>query len=192
MPDDGIPNETWREIPGFPLYEVSDIGNVRSWRRNGLVLGQRLNGPRPLVRRESPRPLRPMDSNGYLAVGLWAKGSSNAVRKKVHELVLLAFVGERPNGMHICHGNGIPTDNRLLNLRYDTRKANQGDMVKHGRSQRGEKSPFAVLTEAGVVAMREEWARSPTTYKAIGERFGVSRMTARRVILRQTWAYVQP
>lgn len=45
----------------------------------------------------------------------------------IHKLVLEAFVGERPSGMQACHGNGDKTDNRLVNLRWDTVKANHRD-----------------------------------------------------------------
>lgn len=51
----------------------------------------------------------------------------------VHTAVLLAFVGERPEGLEACHNNGIPSDNRLENLRWDTRSSNRRDTILHGK-----------------------------------------------------------
>jgi hypothetical protein len=44
----------------------------------------------------------------------------------------MGFVGPAPEGMEGCHYNGDPTDNRLENLRWDTRKANVADAIRHG------------------------------------------------------------
>lgn len=57
--------------------------------------------------------------SGHVSVAL-GKGNS----KLVHALVLLAFVGPRPDGFDILHMNHVPTDNRLSNLRYGTRSEN--------------------------------------------------------------------
>lgn len=51
----------------------------------------------------------------------------------VHRLVLEAFVGPCPPGMEACHWNGIPGDNRLHNLRWDTPSANNADILRLGR-----------------------------------------------------------
>jgi hypothetical protein len=50
----------------------------------------------------------------------------------VHELVLSTFAGLRPAKHECCHINGIPTDNRLENLRWGTRSDNIRDSVRHG------------------------------------------------------------
>ncbi len=49
-----------------------------------------------------------------------------------HRAVLLAFVGPCPEGMEACHNNGDPLDNRVENLRWDTRSNNTLDKVAHG------------------------------------------------------------
>jgi hypothetical protein len=46
--------------------------------------------------------------------------------------------------MQACHDNGDPLDNRLCNLRWDTRSANCFDVVRHGAHN------FARLTEGQV------------------------------------------
>ena len=105
--------ETWRTIPGVDdRYEVSDLGNVRSYALRG----------RTDRRADAPRLLRPIvDGGKYLCVGiddrLW----------KIHALVLTAFVGPRPPGAHACHTDGDKHNNRLSNLRWDSPEANERD-----------------------------------------------------------------
>ena len=117
--------EQWRTVPGFPAYEVSDQGRVRSIDHHTVnSLG------RKLFYRGRVRKLRD-DGRGYLRVNL-SNGPVWSV-KHVHRIVLEAFVGPRPDGMHACHANDISTDNRLENLRWDTASANGLDMVRNGR-----------------------------------------------------------
>lgn len=103
--------EEWKDIKGHDgLYQVSNTGKVKSLRSGKILKAysvecghQRIN----LGRRER---------------GLW-----------VHRLVLEAFVGSCPPGMECCHNNGDPSDNRLDNLRWDTKKSNRQDRNKHGK-----------------------------------------------------------
>lgn len=134
MEGDNAMNEVWKAIPGWEgVYEVSSEGQVRSilhwvtqtnrWGtqmtslRRGAVLGQRLN------------------TRGYLCVGL--NGGKRNTAARVHQLVALAFLGPRPQGLYVLHNNGIQTDNRAINLRYGTQRDNLLDAVRHGTVQRG-------------------------------------------------------
>lgn len=97
--------EIWKPIPGFPGYEVSDMGRVRSFKWNDV------------------RILRPATNpKGYLGVLLSNQNKKSFLR--IHQLVMLAFVGPRPAGLEVCHGPGGQANNRLENLRYDTNLAN--------------------------------------------------------------------
>lgn len=108
-------DERWLPIPDFDGYEVSDIGRVRSYRRN----------PEGRLLRSHPLP-----HTGHFTVKLYA--DAVAVSARVHMLVMQAFVGAPPEGMEVCHNNGIPGDNRLENLRYASRSENIRDAVRHG------------------------------------------------------------
>ena len=105
-------NEQWKPIPGYESqYDVSDKGNVRSYCRSA-----------------TPKLLKPgRMTAGHLSVAL-GRGNSRCV----HELVLIAFVGEKPHKHECRHLNGNPADNRLENLAWKTRGENIRDAVKHG------------------------------------------------------------
>lgn len=113
--------EEWRPIPGYEgIYEVSNLGRVRALARLDARGRSRSERIRALVRQPS----------GHLTVALRRNGARTTAQ--VHRLVLEAFVGPCPRGMEACHGNDVPDDNRLANLRWDTRAANQLDSVRNG------------------------------------------------------------
>ncbi len=125
--------EVWRAIPGYEGYEVSDHGNVRSLDR----YVSRPNNGRSLRRGVALSPQ--IDRKGYVWVRLSRQLQSRPVR--VHRLVLLAFVGPCPPDMEACHDDGVNANNRLDNLRWDTKLANAQDRRRHGQYERGRYCP---------------------------------------------------
>jgi hypothetical protein len=74
--------------------------------------------------REMYRLLKPQSgTHQYLSVGLCKDGKVSA--KRVHQLVVRAFIGEVVSPLEINHKNGIRTDNRAINLEIVTRSANR-------------------------------------------------------------------
>ena len=119
-------NEQWRDIPGYEgFYQVSNIGRVRSVDRAIVRPTSRY-----VVRGRVIKPQR-RDKYGHQTVSLWKNNKGKTAQ--VHALVMLAFVGERPDGMETRHLNGDPTDNRLENLAYGTKAENMEDAAKLGR-----------------------------------------------------------
>lgn len=113
--------ETWRQIPGYEgIYEVSDHGRVRSMDRIDAAGKRRKGIPRRLSQQTS----------GHMTI--WLCRDRVSQNFLVHHLVLAAFVGPRPDGMEGCHQNDDGSDNRLENLRWDTRAANVRDSVRNG------------------------------------------------------------
>ena len=116
--------ERWLPVVGWEgIYEVSDFGRVRSLYRKGRTRG---------------KVLKQVNDGGYRNVTL-----SDLPRysiAKVHQLVMEAFVGPRPEGLEVCHYDGDGSNNRLDNLRYDTRAANQQDRLRHGRHNMANKT----------------------------------------------------
>lgn len=78
------------------------------------------------------RILKPGSLRGkHLYVNLRNDGGKRRTRY-VHQLVLEAFVGPRPEGQEVRHLNDEPKDNRLVNLAYGTASANMHDRVRNG------------------------------------------------------------
>jgi hypothetical protein len=122
--------EQWLPVSGYEgCYEVSDQGRVKSLERFGS------DG-----RRVHEKILKPMliGRPKYGAVALHRDGIRNV--RKVHHLVLEAFIGPRPIGMMGLHDNDIQTDNRLSNLQWGTGSVNQYDSVRNGRHAQRNKS----------------------------------------------------
>lgn len=113
--------EVWRPIPGYEgYYEASSLGAIRSVPREVTYRdGRRYTYPGKV--------LTPSDNGcGYQVVTLSKSKLSKKVRF-VHHLVMEAFVGKRPPGLDTCHRDNDKTNNKLSNLRYDTRESNLSD-----------------------------------------------------------------
>lgn len=126
-------SEVWKDVVGFEgAYQVSDLGRVRSLTRT-IVGSKPCQASRTIKGRLLK--LNASSSVGYLMADLTAPGG---VRQNscVHDLVLRAFVGPRPEGMEGCHGDGNRRNPRLNNLRWDTHKANGADMSRHIKERR--------------------------------------------------------
>lgn len=93
--------------------------------------------------------------------------------------------------MECCHNNGDPFDNHLSNLRWDTRKANAADSVRHGVVPRGSKCRLSKLTEEDVLEIRRLKAQNPGLLnKDIAKRFGCHSSTIGTIVRRECWTHV--
>lgn len=120
-------DEVWRPIPDFPGYEASNLGRIKSV---GRTIVRVQNGKRV----EQPIRERILKAHPYAEPRRHMFVSfSGRVTRPVHRLVLEAFVGPCPPGMECCHLDDDGYNNRLENLRWDTRSANQLDAVRNGR-----------------------------------------------------------
>jgi hypothetical protein len=131
--------EIWKTIPKLVIrggreftpdrYEVSNLGRIRTKKqRYGQPRKDLGNKRRELAeyRYLTGRP----DQVGYMQVDLF---DANSVRSKyrIHTIVMQTFIGLPEAGQVICHYDDIKTNNQLINLRYDTVKANSLDKVRN-------------------------------------------------------------
>ena len=179
----------WKAIPGWEgMYEVSTGGLVRSVDRV-VPIRTRANGRKGSQRWEGKVLASRAAKNGYPMVIL-SRGAGRGAHSYVHQLVLLAFVGPCPEGLEVCHNNGRRTDNRLENLRYDTRSANAMDRHAHGtfNPRRGEDCPSAKLCERDVRWVRENVGGM--SQRAMARVLGVGHRTVGAVIRGESWKHI--
>lgn len=171
-----FPDVDYRDIPGFPGYRVDIDGNVwtslRKASRGYAASGQwrRLRGG--------------LDKDGYRKIILCCNGRRRYAR--VHMLVLELFIGPAPDGMISAHENGVRSDCRLSNLRWDTQKNNIADKKRHGTHQSGEKHGQAVLRSEQVREIRA-CRLSGEKSVDIARRFGVSPSTVSAIVTQRLW-----
>lgn len=155
--------ERWLPVAGFEgFYSVSSHGRVRSEAR----VVQYENGKRQSVRQRIMSPA--VKRSGHLSVMLYGADKKRQ-RRHVHRMVLIAFGDPQPSPLHECaHNDGDPSNNRIGNLRWDTRSGNHQDKVVHGTHNRGERHPLCTIPDATVRAIRESKAKPADIAAAYG------------------------
>ena len=164
--------ERWLPVLGYEgFYEVSDQGRVRSV----LRIVEEKTGKTKILKAKILRP--GIGSTGYYIVALCR--NSHQVTKKVHRLVLEAFVGLRPAGMACCHGPKGPLNNTLENLSWGTYSKNSG--VDRLRDRTLGKKITAEIAQKIAVDQR--------THDEIALEYAISPTTVRDIKSGKTWNY---
>ena len=117
--------EIWRDIEGFPGYQVSNMGRVRTfWKKKHYPTGYgtyNYLSDDPIIMSQSD------DGNGYMKLMLYNKNDGKRYCKKVHRLVAEAFIehDEFDDTVdHIISGADGKRNNRVDNLRWMSRSEN--------------------------------------------------------------------
>lgn len=125
--------EVWKPIPGWEgYYEVSNCGQVRSLPRTIRKADGTIQKYKGKILRGRP------GKHGHVYVQLCRNAKPKGAL--VHRLVMAAFVGPCPEGMEVCHNDGVPGNNLLSNLRYDSHTENAYDSVTHNVHPQARKS----------------------------------------------------
>lgn len=128
--------ELWAQIPGYPIYEASSSGRVRSINRVDARNHKRLG-----------QVLKPMQSStGHLYVKLMQNGREK--KRLVHRVVYETFVGAIPENYDIHHVDGNKHNNAIRNLKMVTH-------AEHMRLHR-EKKPVIQMDANGKIIARFE------------------------------------
>lgn len=164
-------DEERRSIQGFPDYSITASGKV--WSTRG--------GKEPVQLKHH------YDRDGYAQVNLHC--DDRRITKRVHVLVLNAFVGPAPEGHECRHLNGDPSDARLVNLKWGTLAENIEDKHRHGRTSRGTKVRTAKLNDTLVVKIRERYAAGESSL-ALALEYGVSKPVILKAVTGISWKHV--
>ncbi len=130
--------EIWKDIEGFPGYQVSDEGRVRSNNRNGQWV---------IMKPE-------LDRYGYFKVNIF---DSNRKRytKTIHRLVARTFIPNPENKPQVNHKDADKKNNKVTNLEWNTAKENtiharQNGLIKNPYIPEPRKRPIKII-ETGEV-----------------------------------------
>lgn len=184
--------EIWKPIIGHEgRYEVSNLGRIRSVERVVPNTRWHADGTRiykSKIRTQTPTGRR-NGNPGYMSVCVKdPKQGYKLAAIKTHIAVLEAFVGPRPVGMDGCHNDGDVKNNRLDNLRWDTKANNNADKMKHGTAQIGSRNPSAKLTEKQVADLKAQLGKKSLV--ALGKEFGISVTTVWNIKNGTIWPHV--
>jgi hypothetical protein len=166
----------FKPIPGWENYGISENAEIirlvaRKGAQKGLVLRQHIHKTR-----------------GYLTVRLYDRDRQRTF--DVHRLMALTFLGEIPDGMQVCHKDGVKTNCKLSNLRVDTMSSNQMDRVLHGTSNRGEKFGRNKYSEKQVreakTMLKKGWR-----IKDVAERTGIGLGSVKAISSGSNWAWLE-
>lgn len=157
-----------RPWPRHPRYLVGDDGSVVGI--TGRILRPYTNG------------------KDYQRLGLLVNGHRKTFA--VHVMVAETWHGPRPLGMQAAHGNGNPSDNRAVNLRWATPTENAADKILHGTSNRGERHGNHQLRAVNVRAILRLSQTTPLTQAELGAMFDVDPGTVRDILAGLTWSHL--
>jgi hypothetical protein len=184
MAEANVSEVEFRTLPDFPGYRFGSDGSVWSC----FTAGYR----REMGDIWTQRKLKHNPRTGYqeIVLATWSSGEKKKPTCRVHLLIAEAFHGARPQGMEACHENGVRTDNRACNIRWDTRKNNHADNRLHGTMMCGESHVFARLTSDTIRAIRQEYAQNEIGYRKLGAKHGIDPGRVRDIVKRKTWKSV--
>jgi hypothetical protein len=169
--------EQWKVIPNFPNYLVSDMGQIKSINARK---GSRTNINDGIINGW----VQTCTSNYSRRLVALRKDGKTYCRK-VHQLVLEAFVGPRPTGMITLHQNGDSLDNRLCNLCWGTYMQNHQDTKRHNSYSKppvryGESHHAVTIPSEDVAKIRAHIFKRGDQV-AMAKHYGVNPITISRI-----------
>lgn len=179
--------ETWKPVVGFEgLYEVSDLGRVRSLDRELTFINRWGSKTTYIKRGKILKAYKNTDRGNYMYVNLHNNNEQHM--RRVHRLVVFAFIGNIPSGLVVCHNNNDPSDNRLFNLRLDTYLGNSADQLRFGTRPRGQAHNLARLTDTDVRLIKSVRGRVPQ--RQLADEYGVTKGHINNIQCGFRWRHV--
>ena len=156
--------EKWVWIKGYEgLYQISNLGNVKSFKTNKLLSNKRIDG------------------SGYAQVALRKNGKVKELR--INRLVAFHFIGDPENDkLTVNHKDGIKLNNKVDNLEWATLSEQMIHAYKNGL-----KKPVKGCrtvdkeTQEEIKQLYQKGKRGRSAL-ALGKKFGISPSTVERIV----------
>lgn len=170
----------WKAIKGYEgLYEVNNLGQVRSLPRPGAIPGQLTGGGY----------ISGGNDNGYIKVGL----HKDKIRKYllVHRLVAEAFLPNPEKKAFVNHIDNNGHNNRLENLEWVTPEENNHHYYYSFLGKTRKPKPKSKLTEHKVRQIRELYLKGMDV-QVIADNFDTCKTNILQIVNYTTWFTVDP
>jgi hypothetical protein len=128
--------EIYKDVKGFPHYEVSNLGNVRHKKRKQILKG---------------RPDKAAKCDYVRFNVCIADETGKQSNQKIHRLVADAFIPNPDNKPEIDHIDRNPANNRVDNLRWTTRAENMINCSLRSDNKSGHRGIY-------FVKQKQKWA----------------------------------
>lgn len=152
-------------LPGHPGYACSDTGLILS-----CVDGNKYTSNKYSASWRVLRSNRTPDGYPHVRIRIQ---TGRSICQNVHSLILLSFVGPRPEGYVCRHLDGSKTNNNLSNICWGTPKENSDDRLLHGRTRIGSSHSLTKFSDDDVREMRRLYLEG-TTRVSIAKTFNAS------------------
>ncbi|KKL21719.1 hypothetical protein LCGC14_2040350 [marine sediment metagenome] len=156
-----------KKHPEYSSYLVCSDGRVWSQNADRFLIPQK-------------------DKDGYLCVGLRQENKPRT--RKIHQLVLETFAGERRKTQGTRHLDGNKENNNLSNLRWGTHKENMLDERRIVKNDKG-RILRSKLCVADVLEIRKLYPVTCTA-KEIATRYGITRTHVYEIKSGKSWGWL--
>lgn len=158
--------EIWKAIEGYPDYQVSNLGRVKSLKFNREII------------------LKPRIKN-YAYVSLSFNSLCNNFY--IHRLVAIAFIPNPENKLEVNHIDGNKYNNSVSNLEWNTSKENKSHAKTIGLyNQKGCNSVNSKVTEKDVLEIRN----SNLSYVKLSKIYKISPSSIFNIKNKKTWTNI--
>ena len=169
--------EIWKQIPNHSHYEVSNNGNVRSWKT-----------PRSKKIASEPRMLKNKINHrvGYYNVTIY---NDEGVLKThyIHRLMAQTFIPTNdPKHTVVRHLDDNRLNNDIKNLAWGNQKDNAKDAILNGKILVGTKAKHSKLNERDVI-LAARMRKEGLTHQQIADILGVARSVITALLSGKTY-----
>lgn len=139
-------DEEYKEIPGYPNYEASNLGYIR-------------------VKETKQNKKFSKDINGYDNVKLTKSGKSTNFF--VHQIIAKTFLKNEENKPTVNHKNKIRDDNRAINLEWATQTEQNNHKINFDKENNIEKNKNGNANNVRVVMLDKKTGDEIETFNSI-------------------------
>lgn len=124
-------------------------------------------------------------------VDRWGYGKLNQQGKTVsaHRAVWKELVGPITPGVFLCHTCDRPNCVKPAHLYEGSQRTNMDDMIRRGRSTKGERHPMVRLSEKQAKEILRR-GKAGERQSLIAAEFGISSVQVNRIVTGQRWGHL--